>query len=330
MMILADYDTLLAIFTLIDLAIPGALWAEITPTDPDMSSLGELEVNANRTAARYMGEVCWPTVILGMTIIVAYIAVLWAVASADFTLWQAVPASAVLVYLSYTVLHESVHHSITGSNRSLRWLNDLLGYLMGQLLFIPMTAHRYEHLAHHRHTNSPEKDPDFVFSSATGPIAALLTVMKGITAQYSFFFRNCWNAGRRIENTKFVIEICVALAWRLAFMAQGYWLEGLAIFVLAELLGLLLLMYLFAFIVHQPYREQGRYVDTATIVIPGPFGKLVNLLWMYQNYHSIHHLYPRVPFYRYVELFEEIEPIMSANGAQIHELGPTGLRPATT
>jgi beta-carotene hydroxylase len=327
---LADYDTLLAAFTLIRLAVPGATWPEISTQGLDMSSLSDLEVTANQTAARYMGEVCWPTVFLGTMIIVGYVAVLWAVATAGFTLWLAVPASAVLVYLGYTVLHESIHGSITGRDRSLRWLNDLLGYLMGQLLFIPMTAHRYEHLAHHRHTNNPEKDPDFAYSRATGPIAALLTVPKGITTQYRFFFRNCWNAGRRAENAKFVIEVCVALAWRLAFMMQGYWLEGLAIFVLGALLGLLLLMYLFAFIVHQPYREQGRYVDTATIVIPGPFGKLINLLWMYQNYHSIHHLYPRVPFYRYVELFEEIEPIMSANGAQIHELGPTGLRPATT
>ena len=77
---------------------------------------------------------------------------------------------------------------------------------------------------------------------------------------------------------------------------------------------------------HRPYEDEGRYVDTATIVIPGTLGKVLTYLWGFQNFHSIHHLYPRVPFYRYETLFNEIEPVMDAKGARIYRLGMSGLK----
>jgi beta-carotene hydroxylase len=79
-------------------------------------------------------------------------------------------------------------------------------------------------------------------------------------------------------------------------------------------------MYLFAYVVHTPHAAVGRYVDTSTFIVPGKLGTLVTVLWGYQNYHSIHHLFPRVPFYRYADLFAEIEDIMIAKGAPIHRL----------
>jgi nucleoside-diphosphate-sugar epimerase len=43
---------------------------------------------------------------------------------------------------------------------------------------------------------------------------------------------------------------------------------------------------------------------------------VVTALWLYQNYHSIHHLFPRVPFYKYRVLFDEVEDLMVAQGAR--------------
>ena len=76
---------------------------------------------------------------------------------------------------------------------------------------------------------------------------------------------------------------------------------------------------------HNSYQEVGRYVDTSTIVVAGPVNGVMTWLWLFQNYHSIHHLFPRVPFYRYRELFDAIEPIMLARGAPIYRLGLSGL-----
>ena len=103
-------------------------------------------------------------------------------------------------------------------------------------------------------------------------------------------------------------------------------MEVLLLLGVAWLFGVTLLLYLFAYIVHRPHQDVGRYVDTSTILVPGPWQRLVTWLWGFQNYHSIHHLFPRVPFYQYAKLYADIEPIMVARGAPIYTLTLGGLR----
>lgn len=43
--------------------------------------------------------------------------------------------------------------------------------------------------------------------------------------------------------------------------------------------------------------------------------KPLEWFWFGQSLHSIHHAFPRVPFYRYHALFREIESVMRAHGA---------------
>jgi beta-carotene hydroxylase len=64
----------------------------------------------------------------------------------------------------------------------------------------------------------------------------------------------------------------------------------------------------------------GPYVDTSTIVIPRLLSTLLRVLWGYQDYHSIHHLFPKVPFYRYRRLFNEIADRMDQMGAPVYRL----------
>ena len=58
---------------------------------------------------------------------------------------------------------------------------------------------------------------------------------------------------------------------------------------------------------------------------PARLQPLLNWVWVFQNYHSIHHLFPRVPFYQYQRLFRDIEEVMVAKGAPIYRLGTKGL-----
>jgi beta-carotene hydroxylase len=109
-------------------------------------------------------------------------------------------------------------------------------------------------------------------------------------------------------------------------MVAGYWVEGVALFVLGWLIGAIILLYLFAYVVHRPHEQVGRYVDTSTILLPQPLHGLITWLWLFQNYHSIHHLFPRVPFYKYPQLYGELEETMLAKGAPIYRITINGLR----
>jgi beta-carotene hydroxylase len=290
-----------------------------------MNKPDQLDLQALEAAKQYMGKVAWPTVLLGVVVAASYVATPVLVVAGVLPLLVAVPLMAFLTYAAYTVLHDAAHGAISGSNKSARWLNETLGYVMGWILMIPLTAHRHEHLAHHRNTNQPDADPDFVVANmAKSPLHAVWAALQVYTGQLKYYRRHRWNRGSRRQDVYLCMEVCAALIPRVAFIAAGFWLEGLAMFVLAWVCGVALLIFLFAYIVHTPHESVGRYVDTSTFVANGVTGRIVTALWGYQNYHSIHHLFPRVPFYYYRRLFGDIQATMIGKGAPIYSLSAMG------
>ena len=287
----------------------------------------ELDFAARKAAQQYQGDFALPTVIMGLGVFSAYLATPFAVIAGILPLWLGCLLMALLTYMAYTVLHDAAHGSISGSHPSLRWINEWMGYGAAFILMIPLTAHRHEHLAHHRHTNNDAEDPDFVVSDmARSPFHAIRAAARVFIGQYRYYLRCRWPNGNSKQNRQFVTEVVVAVAARAAFLAQGFWLEGAAMIIVGAVGGTALLLYLFAYIVHRPHAAQGRYVDTSTIVAPAWCNGLITWGWLFQNYHSIHHLFPRIPFYRYRRLFEEIEPAMRAHQAPIYRLTASGLR----
>ncbi len=294
-------------------------------------TLQEFDLTARKAAQQYQGDFALPTVVTGLCIFTAYAATPLAVFVGALPLWTGCLLMIVLAYAAYTILHDAAHGAISGSHASLRWVNEWMGYAAAFVLMIPLTAHRHEHLAHHRHTNNGAEDPDLVVSDMTrSPLHTLRAAGRIYIGQYRYYMRNRWKGLGNKQDRQFIAEIVIAITARVALMAQGFWLEGFTLFAVGGIGGVALLMYLFAYIVHRPHDAQGRYVDTATIIAPTWCNRLVTWGWLFQNYHSIHHLFPRIPFYRYRRLFDEIEPAMRAHGAPIYRLTATGLRPLPT
>lgn len=295
-----------------------------------MSKTDALDRQAAASARKYMGKLAWPTVILGLVMGASYLALVAMVITNFLSLWIAVPLVAAVTYLSYTVLHESVHGSIAGNNESLRWLNKALGYLAAWITMIPLTAHRHEHIAHHRHANDEVHDPDFhIGRMGDSLLAPVHAGLKAWVRQLDYYARNRWSRAPVNERVQLGLEVAAALAPRLAVVAAGYWVEGIALFCVAWLIGAIVLLYLFAYIVHRPHEEVGRYIDTSTVLLPPSLNALLSWLWMYQNYHSIHHLFPRVPFYKYAELYRDIEEVMEAKRAPVYSVSRRGLEQVT-
>jgi len=286
-----------------------------------------LEAQARKTAVSYQGKFAWPTVLLGVVVFSGYFATPFLVVHGELPLWVGCALLAVLTYLSYTILHEAVHGSISGSHPRLRWVNELMGYMAGFVLMTPMTAHRHEHLTHHRNTNHADDDPDAIFGKLSlSPIRIIGTIYTLLAQNLKHYLATRWDKASRAQNAHLVLEYAVAIGARIAFCLPGYWLEGIVMMVVGGVVGIGILIYLFAYLVHRPHNVMGRYVDTSTIIAPRWCNGVVTTLWMWQNYHSIHHLYPRVPFYQYRRLFDEIRPVMEANGAPIYALTFFGLK----
>ncbi len=286
-----------------------------------------LDQKAVTAAKGYMNAVAWPTVVLGVVVAIAYVVTVAVTLLGMLSLWLAVPIVAALTYASYTVAHDSIHGSISGNDPSLRWLNRAMGYLAAWILMIPLTAHRHEHMDHHRHTNDPERDPDYpVAGMQRSPVGAIRAAAQIVYGQFTHYARYRWKQAPARQNVILFVEILAATMPRLAVFAAGFWMEGLLLFGVAWLIGVVVLLYLFAYIVHRPHDQVGRYVDTSTIALKGPFGPLLTWLWCFQNYHTIHHLFPRVPFYQYAKLYDEIEDILVAKGTPIYRVTARGLQ----
>lgn len=280
----------------------------------DLTSLNKQAIAA---AKRHMGHTAWLTIALVVFVLPAFVANLVLFAEGMLPAWAAMLILAALTYMSYTPLHEAAHGNIHGSDESRKWIGDLCGYLMAPMIAVPYASHRLEHFTHHRYTNQPDKDPDYIISGmGKGLLSLMVTVVKFIWVQNSFFVKYHWASATRKERLVYTSEVLVSIAWRLVVIASVDQ-AGVAFVVLTGyLLGGGFTAYWFAYRPHIPYQEPARYRNTNSLIMP-TWMKPLEWFWLGQNLHAVHHLFPRVPFYRYHALQREIEPVMRAHGTPI-------------
>lgn len=276
-----------------------------------------LNKQAIASAKHYMGKMAWPTILLTVGVLSAFVLSLWLYALGIISPWLAFLACSLLTYMSYTPLHEAAHGNIHGQNDKHKWVNDLCGYVVAPIISIPYASHRLEHFTHHRYTNQEGKDPDFIVSSMRkGPFTAIAVVLKFLWTQNIFFIEHGWHAASLKERSIYCLELVVALGWRVGFLVMVDQPGAFAVIILGFLAGGLFTTYWFAYRPHFPYNQTERYRNTSSLIMPR-WMKPFEWLWLGQNLHSIHHLFPRVPFYQYHALHRDIEPILHAHATPI-------------
>lgn len=276
-----------------------------------------LNKQAIAAAKQHMGHIAWPTILLVVFVLIAFAINLTLFANGVLPSWFATIILGALTYMSYTPLHEAAHGNIHGSNDKLKWLNDLCGYLVAPLISVPYASHRHEHFTHHRYTNQPDKDPDYIISGMSkGPAGALLTVLKFLWIQNTFFAKQQWGSATLKERSIYSAELLFALSWRAAVLSIVDQPGVFVVIIVGYLMGGFFTAYWFAYRPHIPYEDSARYRNTNSLIMP-LWMKPLEWFWLGQNLHSIHHLFPRVPFYRYHALHHKIEPILRAHGTPI-------------
>lgn len=222
----------------------------------------------------------------------------WIAAEGPFWPLLLVPQGVLIVFL-FTLLHETVHETPFRTP----WLNRWTGRLAGFALALPPDWFRLFHLAHHRHTQDPARDPELAAPPPASPGAWAWRV-SGLPLWASHARTLLRNARGRCDD-RFVpapalprvareARIMLALyALILAGFAAGAdWL--LRCWWLPALLGQpFLRLYLMA--------EHGRcpmvadmFANTRTTFTAG----LVRFFAWNMPFHAEHHAFPAVPFHR--------------------------------
>jgi fatty acid desaturase len=217
--------------------------------------------------------------------------------------WPAlVPVQGVAIAFLFTLQHECTHRTPFASER----LNEWVGRAAGVLILQPFTWFRHFHLAHHRWTNDPERDPELEGGKPETPAAYALHVSGWPywRAHGANLVRCAFGTPRasyvparalpriRAEARAMLALYAAALA-SLACTPVLFWAWMLPVVVGMPALRLYVLA------------EHGRcayvadmFENTRTTLT----NRLLRGLAWNMPYHAEHHAFPNVPFHRLPEL----------------------------
>ncbi len=135
---------------------------------------------------------------------------------------------------------------------------------------------------------------------------------------YYWFYIGRWSEHPRAERREVAVTLAGLLGIWGAMAAAGYGALALFAWILPARIAIAVLSFAFDYLPHTPHdtpASEDRY--RATLLRPHP---LLTPVLLYQNYHLIHHLYPGVPFYRYVAVWKERYDTLIDRGAQARDL----------
>lgn len=188
--------------------------------------------------------------------------------------------------------------NIAGRDKRFAWLERFVGHGNGFLLLAPFPGYRVLHLHHHANTNDPAEDPDYWVKSRTW----LGSVPRCIVIQPVYIF-HLWKLARDPRTRRaFAMEMVYVVAYAgivFAAFLLGFGKELILLWILPGYVGVVLCPAMFDWPVHHPHTARGRYTDPAILLFPRPFRSFMDFIFCGHTYHLMHHLYPRVPFYRY-------------------------------
>jgi fatty acid desaturase len=232
------------------------------------------------------------------------------------TVWVIVPflIHGVLINYLYGGQHELSHSTVFRT----RWLNEFWGRVIGFIVIAPRDADQIQHFAHHRHTQIWRQDGELFRQPYT--LRSYLMRLSGIEYWRSNFAALLLYASGRVDEP-YVKPAQHALVIREARL-------HLAGYVLITIVSLItgswaaILYWLAPLLLTKPAHQLQNLIEHAGLphsdeIFANTRSTRTNtvmrwLCWQMQ-YHTAHHAFPSVPFFRLKELHDEI---FTARGVQ--------------
>jgi fatty acid desaturase len=222
----------------------------------------------------------------------------WIILALPFWQLGLIAHGIVLIFL-FTLLHETTHETPFAASR----LNATVGALCGFILFLPYRWFTYFHLAHHRFTQDPERDPELC-EGKPQTWRQYLGYLSGLPiwrSQARQLIRNAMDTAndpfvpaRRRGEVKAEARIHLALYAGLLAAGLTFRLDALVwLWLIPALIGQpFLRAYLLAEHTGCPLIAN-MLENTRTTYT----GSLIRFIAWNMPYHTEHHTYPMVPFH---------------------------------
>lgn len=220
--------------------------------------------------------------------------------AAQIPLWPLLilPQGILLVFL-FTLSHECTHKTPFRTE----WLNDAVGHLVSVPIALPFTWFRYFHLAHHKWTNHPQKDPELDGKPRPDNWRSLILYLSGWPYWSGMAQTLLRNAAGKIDAPYLPARQHRAIRTEARVLLALYALAELSLFYTSALLWLWLLPVL----IGQPFlrlyllAEHGLCPPVANMLENSRTtftNRIVRFVAWNMPYHAEHHAFPNVPFHQ--------------------------------
>ena len=265
-----------------------------------------------------MPDIAWPTLRLAILVLGGFAAVVYGVVSGAMPLYLGSIINTVILYSTYTVLHEAVHGNIVRRAPGWRWVNKAAGMAIAAILWMFFEPHKKSHIAHHAKCNTDD-DPDIYARGSFGLVSLWRIPMATLGNLNPFtLYHTCQKYRLNIRQVLAAfVTYAIYGAVVAALVYAGYGVEFVMLWFVPYIIGYSIMLIFFTWVPHHDHLETGRYRDTRVSLWPGG-----TFLTQAQNLHLIHHMLPAVPYYRYEATFNEIRPLMEQNNARIDGFWP--------
>ena len=246
-------------------------------------------------------SIAWPTLmLLAAAFVVFGLSTLAYVQGALPLLW-AMLFNTIAVYVSFTPAHDASHNAVSAHRQLNEWVGRIATALLSPVPFFRMF--RYIHMQHHRFTNDEARDPDFYI--ATGPRWGL--PLKWATMDVSYFYHylkpSVFMERPKSERRELYLAVLFGMVVFTAVTLAGWLDYYLLLFFIPTRITVLWLAFAFDFLPHHPHQVQGEDAPFRCTSNRVGMEWLLTPVLLYQNYHLVHHLYPRLPFYRNISVW---------------------------
>ncbi len=288
-----------------------------------MSELAPADRKAmNRTWKQHTGHLAWPTLVLVGVLAASTLGLMVLGTLRILPLWLAGALLVPVAYGWFTPLHEAVHGNIGGSKR-LAWLDTAVGWVAALAFVAPYPAFQAVHLRHHGVANKPGKDPD-LWVAGSNPVTIALRCFTIVPHYYWMFLTQLRTESAHMARAvrQAVLAVLVMVGVASGLLWAGFFAELLALWVFPGVLASGWLAFAFDWLPHHPHGQTGRF-DNARIVEGGP---VLSMIMAGQDAHLIHHLWPKVPFYRYHTVLRAVRPLLEDEQVRFEGVfdGPRG------
>lgn len=286
-------------------------------------SIKNLSHETRSIVRSYYGKFAWFSVLYQIFLLFVYFSSIYYATVGHLPLWAGCIISSLCAYYSLGPLHDAMHGNVSGKGASIDeapWFDTIFGWVSSIPLIMPFSAYRMLHYRHHAHTNDPKSDPDYYLAANNWRQAAWQALLRRLVLITTMVRRGPkvrLSEKPKVRRAKLVM-VLINYTSLLALVASayfGYFSEVFFLWYLPSKIATLFAEILTGYLPHHPFQSRAHFEHSRIVHFWGS-----TVLLFGHDHHALHHLFPRIPFYKYAEAFARIRPELETNGVRVENL----------